>query len=128
MDVTMDQAGRAFGLPQAAPIPQALLRLHRWPDLAQFAEDQQPVMARLCALLAHRPSARILVAPLLSIPRDQAEALLDRLQREGCLASGAEVESASTRLPDPMPRTLAPSIDDADRMLSKLWSLLTRRR
>lgn len=86
------------GQPQDYPFRFSLVRLVSWPSLIHLPPDIQPAVARLCALLARKPSAASLLPLLLELPESQVFLLIEALRLHGHLqvsAIAAESDSAA---------------------------------
>ena len=60
-----------------------VLHLASWPPLHQLLQDSAPHTARICALLARRPSVGMLIPLMLGMPTDIAYPLLEKLHANG---------------------------------------------
>ena len=60
-----------------------VLHLASWPPLHQFLQESAPHMARICALLARRPSVGMLIPVMLDMPPQIAYSLLETLHANG---------------------------------------------
>lgn len=105
------------------------LQLLSWPELAHAQADQIPHLARICALLARRPSTCVLISLRLSISLHTATGLLEQLQAQGHIgllenqvAESGDIAPDETQtgndLADPAPRSF----------LGRLWHQLTARK
>lgn len=103
-----------------------MVSLSCWPDLNQVPQPMQSLVARVCALLGHRPSAGILIPTILALPRQEVFSALAVLARLGHVkvtakptsesraVSSAEVAKAASPEEAMTPRSVA----------TKLWSKL----
>ena len=111
-------------------IQYSVLRLHSWPSLTDIDVTLAPDMARMCALLAIRPSSAMLLPRLLGISHERASQLMKMLLVQGHLdnVDPAEVEPVSTSSePVPMPDEPRSKLaNPASRLLGRLWDRLTR--
>jgi len=84
-----------------------VLQLVSWPAVPQMAHDSAPDVARICALLARKPSTGMLIPALLGLPHDVAYALLDQLYAQGHIraAAAAPTETSSLRRRRAAPRS-----------------------
>ena len=60
-----------------------VVRLMSWPSLTHLPAEIQPTMARLCALLARRPSTASLLPLLLNLPEAEVFILIEALHLHG---------------------------------------------
>ncbi len=112
--------------PQQYPFHFNLVYLVSWPSLPHLPQEIQPAMARLCALLARKPSAVSLLPLLLELPQAQVFMLIEALRLCGHVqvaSTGAGPDSAapsSGPLPDAAPQVqpAAPSL------IAKIWQRL----
>ncbi len=108
----------ADAAPQAdASTSSTVIALVRWPQLRQLPAGQQVDMARICALLAHSPSATFLIHRRLDLPVTTARELLRELRNQGCLRAAGRAAAASAP---------AAGIEEPVRADS-LWSKLLKR-
>jgi len=63
--------------------PYQRVRLRSWPEMRALPRAALPTIARICALIARRPSAAYLVAARLHEPTDTVLSLLDDLRDSG---------------------------------------------
>ena len=108
----------------------ALVRLLAWPNLSELPEARQMRVARVCSLLARKPTAGHMVARVLDEPEQEVLDTVHELVRVGAvgviaaslpgvgLASGAVVMNLQ-------PITLEPSPLAKRSLVGKLWSRLT---
>lgn len=120
--------GCAGSLPGAHPAPAPthdfetrMLHLVAWPQLARMPESEQPTAARLCALLARRPTAGSLVPVLLGRPRAEVFTLISRLRQSGHLLVGGE---HGTHEAHDSPPPAAEAAHAAESLLEPLWRRL----
>ena len=107
------------------------LKLAYWPQLARLAEDAVQDGARLCALLAVRPTSPVLVARLLDMPRSRVDELLQMISAR---APQPAAEQAVTEQAAPMPEVIdlheeAVPEEWASRsipLVQKLWTRLRK--
>ena len=111
----------------------SVLQLSSWPALPQLPEELVKDVARICALLACRPTAGILVPKLVQMPRDQAFDILDKLYVSGNITAWASpnAEAAEAGLAGDSPET---EIEDMLRpkpsrsLIGKIWDRLSLRK
>lgn len=75
----------ACQLLQAGQASHGLVKLLRWPDLADVPQELAPAVARICALLWRKPFASILMPHVLVADSTQTAALLLVLQDMDCV-------------------------------------------
>lgn len=115
--------------PQQYPFQFSMVRLVSWPSLTHLPEDVLPPVARLCALLARKPSTASLLPLMLGLPEAQVFALIEALRLYGHVqvaSTGAAPDSgarAAQRPAEPMAeaRSSSPSL------IGKLWQRLVTR-
>jgi hypothetical protein len=90
--------------------PHQRVRLRSWPDMRSLAPESLPAVARICALIANRPTAAYLVAARLHESKDTVLRLLDELRGSGHVEADAGVLSlpfsASAHEPAAPPRSV----------------------
>lgn len=62
----------------------SLMRLVTWPNLPQMSEvadEDLPLLARICALLAYKPTTASLIPLVLGVTEEKVNALLEALYR-----------------------------------------------
>jgi hypothetical protein len=85
--------------PTAGSLDRALLQLSSWPRLTQLpAEADHEMLARVCALLACKPTVGFLVPRILDAPVERVQRSLEALYRDGHvrLVAGAAGVSATS--------------------------------
>lgn len=111
-------------------LEHSVVRLKSWPNLSRLPPELIPDTARVCALLAVRPTGFPLVHVLLSLPREQVAGIIGMLQDLGHLthtASTCTQESIFTQQlgehesRDPI-REAAPA---SFTLVQRLWRRLT---
>lgn len=60
-----------------------LVYLTSWPDLTSVPENIAPSVARVCALLSHKPTVGFLVPKVLDLAEDETRRILQMLQHLG---------------------------------------------
>lgn len=107
------------------PLNTQVLYLVSWPSLQHLLGSGAPQIARICALLARRPTVGMLIPVILNLPHHIAHPLLETLYADGYirLAGAAAVPSAPAPAPKAEP---APSQEPAAdfSFLAKLWQHL----
>lgn len=73
-----------------------VIKLVSWPDLTQVPEQEQPLVARICALLSRKLSAGRLVPLVLAAPESDVFRAMSALVRSGHLTvtTGGVVDSS----------------------------------
>lgn len=66
---------------QGNALKYSVVKLRSWPDLSQVPEREQPLAARICALLSRKPSASRLVPLILSAPESDVYHVMVALVR-----------------------------------------------
>lgn len=117
--------------PQNFEFQYSVLRLQSWPSLAYLPEDIVPAVARICALLAHKPTTASLIPLTLGLPEAQVFSLLevlrlnDHVQVHGLAPSGsagqAEAIAANAEIASQQASPLERSL------IAKLWQRLVNR-
>ena len=108
----------------------ALVRLLAWPNLSELPEARQMRVARVCSLLARKPTAGHLIPRVLDEP--EAEVLetvreLVRMGSVGVIAAslrGADAGAGASSVMALQPITLEPTPVTKRSLVSKLWSRL----
>lgn len=106
-----------------------VFRLSHWPTIAYLPIELQPVVARICALLARRPTNAALIPQLLGIECALVLRVLEMLHRKGYLeALHANLAGSCHEPVSPIQGTpidpASPAIQTT--LLRKIWSRLTR--
>lgn len=112
-----------------------MVRLLSWPDIANLPQEIQSPIARICALLTHRPSAGTLLPALLQLPRHEVYALLSillfqqhisiKMPLEGMTVEEKARADASAN-DKSLTQTMGGSMNQAARaLIGKLWTRLT---
>lgn len=112
--------------PQDYPFRFQMVRLLSWPSLPHLPQDIQPSMARLCALLARRPSAASLLPLLLKLPESQVFMLIEALLLHGHVQVADTVVQSNDNSPSERSATEASEeIQPAVRtLISNIWKRL----
>lgn len=115
--------------PQDYPFHFNLVRLLSWPSLTCLPQDVQPAMARLCALLARKPSAASLLPLLLELPDAQVFMLIEALRLYGhvkvtCPATGPEGGASAF---GPLSEAAGQVQPVAPSLITKIWQRLLSR-
>ena len=110
----------------------ALVRLLAWPNLSELPEARQMRVARVCSLLARKPTAGHLIPRVLDEPQAEVMETVHDLVRMGSVgviaASLPGTDSATNASASPVmalqPITLEPAPVVKRSLVSKLWSKL----
>lgn len=116
--------------PQDYPFQFKVVRLVSWPSLTHLPQEVQPSMARLCALLARRPSAASLLPLLLNLPESQVFMLIEALHLHDHIqvvdtAAKPDGLSLSDRPQAQAPEAIAPAVSS---LIANIWQRLLSRR
>lgn len=113
------------------PIQFSLLRLKNWPEIPHLPSEEMVDTARICALLAWRATAGVIIARILDLPKERVQAILLRLHDQGCLSLVAQPGSQPTTSSpaqlgsDSMPAELAEPVPNS--FIGKIWQRLAAR-
>lgn len=66
-------------------VQYSVLRLYSWPQLSELPSEMIPDVAKVCALLAVRPTGAPLISRLLGISRESVTHIVDMLHLHGHL-------------------------------------------
>ena len=110
-------------------VQYSVLKLYSWPELSRVPSDLVLDAARVCALLAVRPTSAPLIARLLDLPRERVAHIVELLHLYGHLDGSAmdvrpvekEEQATLDLIADPTP-TKSPTL------LGRLWRKLSGRR
>ena len=110
-------------------VQYSVLKLYSWPELSRVPSDLVLDAARVCALLAVRPTGAPLIARLLDLPRERVAHIVELLHLYGHLDGSAmdvrpvekEEQATLDLIADPTP-TKSPTL------LGRLWQKLSGRR
>ena len=126
---------------EPAPVPNvsvedlrfALVRLLAWPDLSQLPESKQVMVARICSLLARKPTAGHLIPRVLGEPEQLVLMTVHELVNSLNLSVSASLSTAEAASdnawPATQPQALAvesepPPAPPKRSLVGKLWSKL----
>jgi hypothetical protein len=115
--------------PQDYPFQFNLVRLVSWPSLTWVPQDVQPAMARLCALLARKPSAASLLPLLLELPEAQVFMLIEALRLYGHVqvaGTAAGPEGGASAF-GPLSEAAGQVQPTAPSLIAKIWQRLLSR-
>lgn len=102
--LSMDKQGMQAAL-GGRLVRYSLMRLVTWPNLPQMtdvADDDLPLLARICALLACKPTTASLIPLVLGVAEDKVYAALEALYRGRyvqIVAGAAELDQAAVAGP-----------------------------
>ena len=99
-----------------------ILRLFSWPDLPRIDAELIPDVARICALLAIRPTSAMFLPVLVGIPRERAEHIVEMLHVQGHLDPAAGITSNMASALESVPAPQAPN--PTNKLLGRLWERL----
>lgn len=103
----------------------SMVRLVAWPSLTQLPQEVVPAVARLCALLARKPTTVFLLPQLLELPEVQVARMIQVLQLDGCTQLSGMAAAPAADTPAAVPhegvRPAAPSL------IGKIWQRLLAR-
>jgi len=103
----------------------SLLRLVSWPGLTHLPDEHIPAVARICALLARKPTAASLIPLTLGMSEEQAFALIEVLrQNQNIEAVGGIGGTASVSAQDAAPELQADDKPRESSLIGKLWQRL----
>ncbi|MDH5708791.1 MAG: hypothetical protein OEY75_06715 [Hylemonella sp.] len=103
----------------------SLLRLVSWPGLTHLPDEHIPAVARICALLARKPTAASLIPLTLGMSEEQAFALIEVLrQNQNIEAVGGIGATASVNAQDEAPELQAGDKPRESSLIGKLWQRL----
>ena len=110
-------------------VQYSVLKLYSWPELSRVPSDLVLDAARVCALLAVRPTGAPLIARLLDLPRERVAHIVELLHLYGHLDGSAmdvrpvekEEQATLDLIADPTP-TKSPTL------LGRLWQKLSGRK
>ncbi len=116
--------------PQDYSFQFKVVRLLSWPSLTHLPQEVQPSMARLCALLARKPSAASLLPLLLNLPDSQVFMLIEALQLHGHVqvvdtAAKPDGNSRSDKPQAQAAEAIQPAVSS---LIAHLWQRLLSRR
>lgn len=111
-------------------LQHSVVRLRSWPTLTTLPTELTPDIARVCALLAVRPTGVPLVHLLLALPREHVCSIIGMLHELGHLTSAAHVSTkaaVSPQRPDELaPQNLTPPpVPAPATLVQRLWRRLT---
>ena len=108
----------------------ALVRLLAWPNLSELPEARQMRVARVCSLLARKPTAGHLIPRVLDEPESEVLETVRELVRMGSVGviaaslRGGESGAGTGAVMALQPITLEPAPVVKRSLVSKLWSRL----
>jgi len=108
----------------------ALVRLLAWPNLSELPEQRQMRVARVCSLLARKPTAGHLIPRVLDEPEAEVMETVHDLVRMGSVGviaaslPGTDSGAGASPVMALQPITLEPAPVVKRSLVSKLWSKL----
>ena len=108
----------------------ALVRLLAWPNLSELPEQRQMRVARVCSLLARKPTAGHLIPRVLDEPEAEVMETVHDLARMGSVGviaaslPGTDSGASASPVMALQPITLEPAPVVKRSLVSKLWSKL----
>lgn len=122
---------RLHNQPQNYEFQYSVVKLQSWPSLAYLPEEAVPAVARICALLARKPTTASLIPLTLGLPEAQVFALIEVLRLNGHLQANGLAPSDSVQRDAEAKEALAnasasaPSSEPS--FIAKLWQRLASR-
>ena len=106
-----------------------VLKLYSWPELSRVPSDLVLDAARVCALLAVRPTSAPLIARLLDLPRERVAHIVELLHLHGHLdGSAMDVRPAEKEEQETLDLIADPTPTKSPTLLGRLWQKLSGRR
>ena len=105
----------------------SLLRLTSWPNLPQLEDDIIPLAARICALLACKPTAASLIPLILGAPEARVYAVIEMLrQGQHIQVTGGNTANNAQATPDVQAATIEmqASKTQVSSIIGNLWQRL----
>lgn len=122
---------RLHSQPQNYEFQYSVLKLQSWPSLAYLPEGITPAVARICALLARKPTTASLIPLTLGLPEAQVFALIEVLRLNGHLqANGFSLPDSVQRDADAqqaLTNACQPTPSAEPSFIAKLWQRLAGR-
>lgn len=103
-------------------ILHSVIRLHSWPELSRIAPDLTLDIARVCALLAVRPTGTPLISKLLNMPRERVAQIVQILHAQGHLDGSHSFQR--NNIENPQAHEIASTENQPNSLLSRLWQRL----
>lgn len=109
----------------------SVFRLQSWPSLAYLPQEIVPAIARICALLAHKPTTASLIPLMLDLPEAQVFSLLevmllnDHVQAQRLTASGSAGQRAGAAGDSESAPQQASPVERS--LIARLWQRLASR-
>lgn len=117
--------------PQNYEFQYSVLKLQSWPSLAYLPEEITPAVARICALLARKPTTASLIPLTLGLPEAEVFALIEVLRLNGHLqANGFSLQDSAQRNADAqeaLSNASQPAPSAEPSFIAKLWQRLAGR-
>lgn len=102
-------------------IQYSVLSLSSWPDFQHIPLDNAADFARVCALLAKRPTAALLIGVILGLSKDRVEQAIAHLHEHGHLNQKPGRHSSPSQLPS---AEIVPV--EEGQGIKRLWGFLRR--
>lgn len=122
---------RLHSRPQNYEFQYSVVKLQSWPSLAYMPEEVVPAVARICALLARKPTTASLIPLTLGLPEAHVFALIEVLRLNGHLQANGLAPSDSVQRDADAKEALAnasPSAPSTEpSFITKLWQRLASR-
>ena len=120
---------RLSSQPQNYEFQYSVLKLQSWPSLAYLPEEITPSIARICALLARKPTTASLVPLTLGLPEAEVFALIEVLRINGHVqANGFSLSDSVQRDAEAQEAlTSPPALSAEPSFIAKLWQRLASR-
>ena len=107
------------------PLNTQVLYLVSWPSLQHRLGNSAPQIARICALLARRPTVGMLIPVILNLPPHIAHPLLETLYADGCIRMAGTTAAPSASAPPPKAESVPSEAPVSDlSFLTRLWQHL----
>ena len=110
-------------------VQYSVLKLYSWPELSRVPSDLVLDVARVCALLAVRPTGAPLIARLLDLPRERVAHIVELLHLHGHLDGTAmAVRPAETEEQATLDLMADTASAKSPTLLGGLWQKLSGRK
>lgn len=111
-------------------VQYSVLRLYSWPQLSALPAEMIPEVAKVCALLAVRPTGAPLIPRLLDMPRESVTHIVEMLHLHGHLqGSLAPSQDAPAEEKEESTATHQKPNESASRsIIGRLWKRLSKQR
>ena len=110
-------------------VQYSVLKLYSWPELSRVPSDLVLDAARVCALLAVRPTGAPLIARLLDLPRERVAHIVELLHLHGHLDGTAmDVRPAEKEEQATLDLMADTASAKSPTLLGRLWQKLSGRK